>query len=46
LPGKLPCTGGTTGVGKGAMLIEIMNSLKDILEAAITRAVKNKKKPT
>jgi len=29
-----------------AMLIETMNSLKDILEAAITRAVKNKKKPT
>ena len=29
-----------------AMLIETMNSLKGILEAAITRAVKNKKKPT
>ena len=27
------------------MLIEIMNALKDILTAAITRAVKNKKKP-
>jgi hypothetical protein len=29
-----------------AMLIETMTSMKDILEAAITRAVKNKKKPT
>jgi ParB family chromosome partitioning protein len=29
-----------------AMLIETMNAMKDILEAAITRAVKNKKKPT
>ena len=29
-----------------AMLIESMNALKDILEPAITRAVKNKKKPT
>jgi hypothetical protein len=29
-----------------AMLIETMNVLKDILEVAITRAVKNKKKPT
>jgi ParB family chromosome partitioning protein len=29
-----------------AMLIETMNSLKDMLEPAITRAVKNKKKPT
>jgi len=29
-----------------AMLIESMNALKAILEAAITRAVKNKKKPT
>jgi len=28
------------------MLIESMNALKDILEPAITRAVKNKKKPT
>ena len=28
------------------MLIEAMNSLKDTLEPAITRAVKNKKKPT
>ena len=27
------------------MLIEAMNSLKDTLEPAITRAVKNKKKP-
>ena len=29
-----------------AMLIETMTAMKDILEAAITRAVKNKKKPT
>jgi len=29
-----------------AMLIETMNAMKDILEAAISRAVKNKKKPT
>jgi len=29
-----------------AMLIETMTSMKDILEAAITRAVENKKKPT
>ena len=29
-----------------AMLIETMTSMKDILAAAITRAVKNKKKPT
>ena len=28
------------------MLIESMNALKDILEAAITRAVKNKKELT
>ena len=28
------------------MLIESMNALKEILEPAITRAVKNKKKPT
>jgi hypothetical protein len=28
-----------------AMLIESMNALKGILEPAITRAVKNKKKP-
>jgi ParB family chromosome partitioning protein len=28
-----------------AMMIEAMNSMKDTLEAAITRAVKNKKKP-
>jgi len=28
------------------MLIESMNTLKDSLEPAITRAVKNKKKPT
>ena len=28
-----------------AMLIETMNALKEILEPAITRAVKNKKKP-
>ena len=29
-----------------AMIIETMTSMKDTLEAAITRAVKNKKKPT
>jgi hypothetical protein len=29
-----------------AMLIETMTAMKDILEAAITRAVKNQKKPT
>jgi hypothetical protein len=29
-----------------AMLIESMTAMKDILEAAITRALKNKKKPT
>jgi hypothetical protein len=29
-----------------AMIIETMTSLKDTLEAAITRAVENKKKPT
>ena len=28
------------------MIIETMTSMKDTLEAAITRAVKNKKKPT
>jgi len=28
------------------MLIESMNAMKDILEPAIIRAVKNKKKPT
>jgi len=29
-----------------AVIIETMTSMKDTLEAAITRAVKNKKKPT
>ena len=29
-----------------AMIIETMTSMKDALEASITRAVKNKKKPT
>jgi hypothetical protein len=29
-----------------AMLVEAMTSMKDILEAAINRAVKNKRKPT
>ncbi|MDA8126436.1 MAG: hypothetical protein M0009_14785 [Deltaproteobacteria bacterium] len=29
-----------------ALLIESMNAMKEILDAAITRAVKNKKKPT
>jgi hypothetical protein len=29
-----------------AMLIETMNAMKDILEAAIPRAVENRKKPT
>jgi hypothetical protein len=28
------------------MLIETMNAMKDILEAAIPRAVENRKKPT